>query len=260
MKLKDNKTLKRTTANIFYPLLSLGIMLAVWAIASRVKGNENLLPMPSQTIAELFGLMGGVGFWLSVGTTLGGVLESFAIAFVSALACALIAGVFSPLHKVLSPIVTVLRAAPTLAVILLAMVWIDYEQVAILIGFLIAFPLLYQVIYTSVTGVDKELVEMTDLYKVGTADKIRYLYIPEIMPPVFDITASTLSLTVKVVTAAEIMCRVRDSIGLEMQIATQAGEMSHLIAWTLVAILLSFTLELAVKGLKKLWGTVICRI
>jgi ABC-type nitrate/sulfonate/bicarbonate transport system permease component len=57
-----------------------------------------------------------------------------------------------------------------------------------------------------------------------------------------------------VVIAAEVLTYAKGSIGLEMQKANQAFEVAILLAWTILAIVLSFGFEGIVIGIKKLWG------
>jgi ABC-type nitrate/sulfonate/bicarbonate transport system permease component len=57
----------------------------------------------------------------------------------------------------------------------------------------------------------------------------------------------------KVVIAAEVMTYARGSIGLEMQKANMSFDVSVLLAWTVLAVALSFVFEGIVLGLKKLW-------
>ena len=49
------------------------------------------------------------------------------------------------------------------------------------------------------------------------------------------------------------MTYAKGSIGLEMQKANQAFDVAVLLAWTLLAIALSFMFEGIVIGVKKLW-------
>ena len=248
----DDKT-KKIIENVAYPLLSLLLVMGIWWIVAAVKDKPLVLPAPDKVIVEFFKLFASANFWASVGWTLLRTVICFALSFVLAFAMAVLSGLWTPLHKVLSPIISILRSAPTIAIILVMMLWLDGQTAPIFVGFLIAFPLLYQGIYTAITGVDKDLVEMAKFYKVKPLDIIFGLYSPEIAPQVFDVSKSTLPLTLKVVIAAEIMTYAKGSIGLEMQKANQAFDVAVLLAWTLLAIALSFMFEGIVIGVKKLW-------
>ena len=253
MKKLNDKT-KRIIENVAYPLLSLVLVLGIWWIVSAVKDKPLVLPTPDKVIVEFFKLFGEAEFWKSVGLTLLRTVICFAISFVSAFLFAVLGGLWTPIHKVMSPIISILRSAPTLAIILIMMLWVDGQTAPVFVGFFIAFPLLYQGIYTAIVGVDKDLVEMAKFYKVKPVDIIFGLYSPQIAPAVFDVSKSTVSLTMKVVIASEVLTYARGSIGLEMQQANQAFEVATLLGWTLLAIVLSFILEGIVVGVKKLWG------
>ena len=150
-------------------------MLAVWAIATKIKNNVLVLPMPDAVLKSFCTLGGERGFWLSVYATLLRTFICFIISFASALLLASLAGLFNPLHRVISPIVSILRAAPTVAVILIMYAFMDNNSMAIVVGFLIAFPILYSAFYSAIVGVDKDLLQMAKLYKVRPIDKIRFI-------------------------------------------------------------------------------------
>ena len=251
IKLNDNT--KKTIGNVAYPLIALAFVLALWWIVAEVKDKPLVFPTPDKVVVDFFDLFAGANFWEAVGMTVARTVICFAISFVSAFLMAVLGGLWNPIHRVMSPIISILRSAPTLAIILIIMLWLDGQRAPVVIGFLIAFPLLYQAIYTAITGVDRDLVEMAKLYKVKPFDVVFGLYAPEIAPAVFDVCRSTISLTLKVVIAAEVMTYARGSIGLEMQKANMSFDVSVLLAWTVLAVALSFVFEGIVLGLKKLW-------
>ena len=244
---------KRILANILYPTAALAAVLAVWAIVSAAKDIPILIPQLDRIFAEFGGLLSRAEMWRAIGLTAGRVLGSFLLSFAFAAVLAAAGTFFRPLHRFLSPIVTVLQSAPTMAVILLAVVWLDNSEVPLLIGFLICFPLLYNACRSAIDGVDPELVEMAKLYKLRPADKLTGVYIPSVLPAVADGARSAVSLCVKVVIAAEVLAQTKGSIGVEMQAASVMFEIARLMAWTVVAIVMSFVFEGVVLGLKKLW-------
>ena len=253
MKLKLNDNVKKALMNVVYPLIALLLVLAVWWIVAEVKDKPLVFPTPDKVVVDFFDLFSGVNFWKAVGMSVARTVICFLISFVSAFLMAVLGGLWKPIHRVISPIISILRSAPTLAIILIIMLWLDGQRAPVVIGFLIAFPLLYQAVYTAITGVDRDLVEMAKLYKVKPFDVVFGLYAHEIAPQVFDVSRSTISLTLKVIIAAEVMTYARGSIGLEMQKANMSFDVSVLLAWTVLAVLLSFVFEGIVAGLKKLW-------
>lgn len=250
------KILKPIVNHVLYPLLAMGIVLAIWAIVAKASNNPLALPMPDIVIKRFFTLGGEKGFWLSVGWTLLRTIGCFALSFLLALLFAGIGGVFAPFHKVLSPIVSFLRAAPTVAVIYILYAFMQNEEMTIVVGFLIAFPIMYSAFYSAIVNVDKDLIEMAKVYKVSATNKIVGIYLPCIAPTLFDTSKSTISLTLKVVIAAEILTSVAKSLGGKVQNAYAAFEIDYLLAYTLIAIVFSFVLEGIVVISKKIWEVV----
>lgn len=249
----DKKEVRRIVLNIFYPLLALAIALAVWAIWAAVKNAPYLVPSPAVVLKEFFALLGRGEFWLALLATLGRTLLCFVLSFALALALAALGGIFKPIHRVMSPIVSILRAAPTVAVILILYAFMDKQSMSVVVGFLIAFPVLYAAFYSAIDGVDRDVLDMAKLYKVRAADKVFMIYLPSIAGTLFDSSRSTLSLTLKVVIAAEILTNLAGSIGHNIQRSYAAFEISSLFAWTIAAIAFSFVLEGVVLLLKKIW-------
>lgn len=244
---------KRTLANILYPVAALAAVLAVWAAVSAAKDIPILIPQLDEIFGALGDVLGSADMWRAIGLTAGRVAGSFLLSFAFAAVLAAAGTFFGALHRFLSPIVTVLQAAPTMAVILLAVVWLDNSEVPLLIGFLICFPLLYNACRSAITSVDRELTEMAAIYRMRPVDKLTGIYIPCVLPAVLDGARSAVSLCVKVVIAAEVLAQTTGSIGVEMQRESAAFEIARLLAWTVIAIAMSFAFEGIVAGLKKLW-------
>jgi NitT/TauT family transport system permease protein len=246
------QNLKKIALNIFYPLAAFALIVTIWAIAAAAAKKPIIFPEPKSVFTSFFQLLGGGGFWAAALNTLARSALSFVIAFVAALALAFLGALFNPVHKLFAPIVTVLRAAPTMAVILLSILWLDYDESPVLIGFLIAFPLLYSAAYGAVTSVDESLLEMANVFKVPVKDKIACIYFPSAAPAIMDAAASTLSLTVKVVIAAEVLAQTKVSIGLEMQRSNMLFDIPALLAWTVATIAFCFISEFLILVIKRL--------
>ena len=238
----------RALANVVYPVVALGVVLAVWAVVSVATDNRIIFPQQDEIFTELGRVLSRAETWRAIGLTAGRVAGSFLLSFAFAAALAALGTAFKPLHRFLSPIVTVLQAAPTMAVILLAVIWLDSSEVPLLIGFLICFPLLYNAMHTAIAGVDAELLQMAEVYRIRPLDRLTGIYLPSVLPAVFDGGRSAVSLCVKVVIAAEVR-----SMGGEMQSAYTIYEMARLMAWTVIAIVMSFAFEGVAVALKKLW-------
>ena len=251
--IKVNKKVIEICSNIFYPMLALAIVLAVWAICAKAYGNPLVLPAPDVTLREFFKMFGEKVFWVSIGWSILRTLICFALSFILAILFATLGNLFNPLHKTLSPIITILRAAPTVAIILILYAFTANNNLAIVVGFLIAFPIMYSAFYSGINNVDRDLLEMAKVYKVKPIDKIFSIYLPSITPTLFDNSKSTLSLTFKVVVAAEILTSIPKSIGERIKYGSNIFDIEYLLAWTIASIVLAFILEGIVSLFKYIW-------
>jgi NitT/TauT family transport system permease protein len=238
--------------NILYPVLSLAVFFAAWYIIAGIIDIEIILPSPTQCLRQLGQLAVTKEFWTAIGGTLTRAMLSFAMSMSAALALAALSAFFKPIGKLLSPLVIITRAMPTMSVILLSLIWFTAQITPMFISFLIIFPTLFTSFYSAFTNIDEDLIEMAKVYKVGRRQKLTELYLPSIFPLFFDAVRAAVSLNIKLVIAAEVLSYTRDSMGVMMQFSKAYLETASLFAWTIAAIILSYLLEMAVVLLKKL--------
>ncbi|NLZ24898.1 MAG: ABC transporter permease subunit [Clostridiales bacterium] len=239
----DKKIILAALKNVAYPIAALAIALAVWAAAAAAVNKPLILPGVSEVLKEFFLLLKEKAFYKGVGWTLLRTLEAFLLSVVLGLAFAVIGALVKPIRKTFEPIATAMRAVPTMAVILLSVLWLDYDEAPVLIGFLICFPLLYSSFLNAFLSVDKDLIEMAKVFKVKKTDTVRYIFIPSILPSALSSMKSVVSLCLKVTIASEVIAQTKTSIGVMMQMASMRFDIAKLMAWTVSAIVLSFVLE-----------------
>lgn len=247
------KLSKKRLLNIVYPLIAIAIVFFAWLIIAIVVDSEMIIPNPWEVIKNLFSIIFSNTFFVSVSKTLNRTIISFVIGLVIAMILSVTASLSPPLSKMYAPLIIIARATPTMSIILIAMVWLKSDFSPILTGFLISFPLLYSGIYSAINGIDSKLLEMAKIYKVNSWQIVKNIYYPMTAPYVFDSMASTLSLTLKVIIAGEVIAYTKDSIGINMFLSKIQIETAQLFAWTIIAIVLGYLLELLIKLLKLLF-------
>lgn len=235
--------MKRVVSNIIYPTITFIVVVILWAIIAHRMDMNIILATPKETFKSLWGLLAQSRFYTAIWNTLSRSFISYGIAVLIALILSVISAIFKPINKILDPIIVLLRATPTMSIILLTLVWLNSSQGSMLIAFLISFPILYTSFYTAFVTVDSRLIDMSRVYNVGHWDLIARLYIPSSLPSILGAIKSTISLNLKVLIAAEVMSQARESMGFYMQRASVYFNTAELIAWTLVAIVLSYLLE-----------------
>ena len=121
-------------------------------------------------------------------------------------------------------------------------------------------PILYTNVLSGIEAADRSLLEMAEVFRVPFFRKVRYLYLPQVMPFFRSGCAVALGLCWKAGIAAEVIGIPTGSIGEHLQQAKIFLDMPDLFAWTLVIVLLStafeklvlWGLEKAAKGLERM--------
>jgi NitT/TauT family transport system permease protein len=237
--------------NIIYSLAAAALIFFAWLIAAALTGREIILPSPGAVFDSLFKLFALPSFYGQVINTLLRTLISFAIALFTALILASLSALYKPLYRFLSPIILLLRSTPTISIILLALIWLKTQIAPMFIAFLIIFPALYAAAYGAIINVDSSLVEMSKVYKVSDKDMLLKLYIPSILPALFFSVKGNISLNLKIIIASEVLAQTQHSMGMGMQISKIYLDTPALMAWTVIAIVLSWLLEALTEVIRK---------
>lgn len=236
--------------DIAFPVLGLGIFLLLWFVMSKIINLELILPTPYNTIKSLFFLLNHNEFWVAVSNTLANSLISYCYSLLAAFLLAILGHIIFYVQKILNPIISILRSIPTMAIILLLLIWFNSKIAPMIISALVVFPLLYSSFNNALKQVSIELIDMSNYYNVPKFRQITYLYIPSMMPTTLSAIQSTISLNLKVLIAAEVLAATKDSIGRMMQTAKLYLDTAELIAWTVVAIVLGALLESIIAFIK----------
>ena len=158
--------------DLLYPVIALGLVLILCAVTARAVGSELIFPKLSSMFKAFFELLAQKSFYLSVSTTLGRVLLSFIISFVCALALAILSAILNGVGKVCTILASIMRAIPTMSIILLALIWLSTLNAPMLVAILVIFPLQFSGILNAIKNVDPRLIEMAKIYKVPIKKKI----------------------------------------------------------------------------------------
>lgn len=232
------------------PLITVVAIIAVWWCIALSFGAEIILPTP-QTVAKSFArCFTQKAFYKSIIFSLLRVFASFFFALCLGVILALIAVYSRFMERLLYPLVVIVRATPTMSIIFLCIIWFSRDISPMIVAFTIIFPMLYTSTLTAIKSCDDELLQMSKIYQVPKKHVILKLYLPSVAGRVFSDSVNAISLNVKLIIAAEALAQTPLSLGDSMKIAKEALETAELFAYTITAILISFLLEFALRGIK----------
>lgn len=238
----QNKTLRRLLDGLL-PVFSLAVVLCVWLIAAKALGREIFLPEPKVAFAQFFKLLGEKSFWSAVSGTVLRSVYAFLLSVLFAFLFSVLAYLWKPFGKLISPIVSILRATPTMSVILMALIWLRSSESPVLIAFLVLFPMEYAGFQAAFGGIDGKLKDLSRNYGVPFGRQVTQFLLPSVLPGVLETSLGAVSLGVKVVISAEVMAQTASSMGNSMQVARIYLDTPLLMGWTISAVIIGFLLE-----------------
>lgn len=241
---------KRALLNLLFPVGSVAVLVSVWAIAAAVTADRLILPSPGETAFEFFGLLGQGAFWASFAMTFVRSLLAYAAAGVLAFLLAW-ASRFAAVRRALSPLMSVLRAAPTMAVIFLFLIWVRARWSPVYVAVTVLLPTMYAGFIEAFDAIDPGLAEMSRVYDVPGGVRLKKMYLPLLTPPLIG-SLHYLSLALKLVVAAEALAMTATSLGAMLYVANINFETARLLAVSLAAVLAGFCIDGAGAGLRRL--------
>lgn len=236
----------------FWSILGVLALLVLWALTSLALSSELLLPAPYNTLLALLKLLANRRFFEALGMSFVRILISMALVIPLSLSLGIAAALDRRLWSFLRPLFLVIAATPVLSIILIAFIWFGQERTPIFSAFLMMFPVLTSNVMAGIHGADKRLREVLDLYRVPKTMRLRYFYIPSLLPYLFAGLHSALSLCWKVVVAAEVIVQPRHALGTGMQMAKAQLETTELLAWTAATVIMAALTETVFMGCKKM--------
>lgn len=229
--------------NALFSLLALVVLWAVWIVAYYIVRNDFLLPSFWETMKETGKLLGEGAFWRAFFNTFLRTLRAFLFSFATGVALAVAGAFCGGVRAFLAPVISVLRTVPTMAVILVLLLWTSPAAAPVVVASLVLMPAVYSAALASLVEVKAEYGELARAFGVGAGRKIFKMYLPLAAPPVLAQSGPVFSMGLKITVSGEVLSATYRSLGGMMQEAQMYLEMPRLLALTLVAVLLGFFLE-----------------
>lgn len=138
-----------------------------------------------------------------------------------------------------------------MAIIILALLWFESNDVPIFVCFLMCYPIVYTNVLAGFKALDKELIEMSQVFEVERWQCIRKCYLPQLKPYLYAALDLTVSMAWKVVIAAEVLAVPKYAIGYALLDAKRYLETNEVFAWVIVIVSLSEMCQWGVSRLLK---------
>ncbi len=235
--------------NLIISVCAIAAMWLVWLIAWVVTDDGFVVPSVGDTLSSLVSLLGTTSFWAAFGMTLVRSVIAWLISLALAAALSSVSAAFTVARRFIAPFIAVFRTVPTMAITLMLLIWSSPRVAPAIVSVLMVFPLSYNQMMAAFDGADSGLAEMAILYGVPLKDRLFKIYIPQMLPPLLSQVGANLSLTLKVMISAEVLCSTFNSLGGLIYQSNVLLDTAQMFALTISALVAGGVLEWALSKL-----------
>ncbi|MFZ2339202.1 MAG: ABC transporter permease [Bacteroidales bacterium] len=238
------------TGKKYISLASVICMLIAWKLLAVYFDSDFVIPSPEKTLITTLKLFTDGRFLEIAGSTVARGLIGFVISLLLGIGAGIITGINQYVDAFLRPVLVTIRSIPVISIILLALIWFNPGSVPVFIGMLTMFPFITTNVSDGIRSIDRELVGMASFYKVSRERIVRELYIPAIMPFIVSGASSALGIGWRAIIIGEVLSQPEFGIGTMMQTAQTFLNIDAVIAWTIIAVLISYGFEKAIRWIE----------
>lgn len=234
---------------------AIGILfgLAVWQIGAMLLDKSIILPSPSETAEGLAEIIIEREFLPTLLNSVLRITSGLLAGLAAGIILALLSKKYDIPRIIITPVISAVKTVPVASFIIFALFWISSINLSLLISFLIVVPVIYDSVYSGLEAADKKLLEMAEVYQLSAANKLRYIYLPAMMPAFSGAVSAAVGLAVKSGTAAEVIARPDYTLGEMLYSSKIYLETDKLFAWTVIIILsgkaVEYIMQIALKWL-----------
>ena len=226
---------------------SIAIMLVIWQLLAMYFDSDFIMPSPGKTFLTATKLFTDQDFIAVVGMTIIRGLIGFFISAFLGLLLGIVAGISQGFNAFLSPVLITVRSVPVIAILLLALIWFSPGTVPVFIALLTMFPFICTNVIDGIRSVDRDIIEMAKFYRISRRRIISEAYIPAIMPFIISGASSAMGIGWRAIIIGEVLSQPKYGIGTMMQAQQTFLNVDAVIAWTIIAVLISYGFEKIIR-------------
>jgi NitT/TauT family transport system permease protein len=221
----------RVSEKTLPPLIAIAGVFAVWWALYLI--YPRLLPGPLSTLREAIQLISDGTFFFHMAQSLRRVFVGATLAMIFSIAVGIYMGTVVSGERFFQPLVVLGLTIPGLMWALIAVMLFGINETASYFAVAVTtFPMLVINIWAGVKSLDKELIDMSHVFRFTPLMKTAHIILPQLVPNIFAATRYGLGLAWKVVVVVE-MFGTSNGVGYQVMKSYQVFNMEGVIAWTL---------------------------
>ena len=229
-------------------IVATAILLAGWQLFAVIANQPELIPSLPRLVRTLCEWLVSGSFYQSVGATILRGILGMSISFVCAIGMAGLFARFEWVYELFRPLLAIMRSIPVISFILLALIFLNPESIPLMIAFLTMFPLLTENLTRGILDLRPGLSIMARQFHIKRSNVLFQIIYPQLKPFLYSGLASAAGFGWRAIIMGEVLSQCAFGIGSEMKRAQNFIAVPELLAWTIVAVFISFFFD---KGISK---------
>lgn len=229
--------------------LSILLIPVAWQLLSWQMAQPQLIPSFPDLVRALLRLVYTPGFLVSIGTTCLRACVGLLLSLAAASITAFLMNRSETVRLLFMPWLSLLRSVPVISFILLALIFLNPEMIPLLIAFLTMYPLLTENLLKGLMNRRDSWKMLARQFHLNAWNCLFQINYPQLKPYLFSGLASAAGFGWRAIIMGEVLSQCVDGIGKRMKEAQVFIDVPELIAWTLVAIVLSWLTDKLISRL-----------
>ena len=235
---------KKTVKNsIFFSILGVLFLFALWFLLYFTVANAYVIPSPIEVVKASFTNLTTPQFYAHLASTLVRVIFALILSFALGVALAILSHLFTNVEHILLPIVSVIRSLPVLAVLLIILICMPRGIAPVIVCVLSLLPIVYSETLNYLNSISAKQKQMLNLYQVPLKAQIVSVYLKGYFPLFIKESTTLFSFSLKLVVSAEILASVFQSIGGDIYQASIYANVTQMFSLTLLVCLIGMIVE-----------------
>lgn len=219
------------------------IWLFIWQCIYKAVGKEILIVSPFDVLLNIINKVTEYDFWITCFYSIWRIMKGYFFGVIFGIITAFLSYKIKFIYDFLYPFFSILKSTPVASFIILALIWIKTDNVPTFIVFIMTSPIVWTNIYEGLSKTSNELIEVSKIFEFSFFKKLKYIYIPQLIPYISSAFTVALGLAWKSGIAAEVISSPKISIGSVIYDSKVYLETLELFTWTAVVVIISIVLE-----------------
>ncbi len=218
-----------------YRLLAGALVLGIWWGMSRIY-SPLIVPPIDAVVQKIYEILSSSKLWKEIGNTVIRLLWGLGIGMALGCLTGLCGGLWRPFREVWKPILGIIQVVPPISWLILAIIWLGYNgKASVFIVVTAVTPSMFICVSDGIAAIDRKLTEMGTVFQFSFWKKLRYIFLPSIMPHFFSGLKIAIGVACKTVVMGEVLTTT-SGIGGQIMTARLNIEPETVIAWTVIIV------------------------